>query len=268
MRNRMLNNPCWNQPKGSTLQALRNHRKIDYRCEAVKTGDNVTNVYLYGDIVDEQPIDWWTGEPIEGEWIFPENVRDIFNGITTANVDLHLNTYGGSVFAGIAIANYLREHSANVTAYVDGIAASAGSIVASACDKVVMYDNSMMMIHRASSMAYGNAEELEKEVETLKTIDKAVLASYSRFYGDFDELEALVKAETWFTASDALDCGLCDEIAYRGKSEEGEGEGVEQPEPTNEQPTNEQPANEQPATQAQAQLIPNWIVNLMALQNK
>ena len=102
---------------------------------------------------------------------------------------------------------------ANKTVYVDGIAASAASVIAMAGDKIVMPENAMMMIHRAWGMAAGNQEELLKYCELLERIDNSMADVYSKRTGQaVDKVKEMMKAETWMDFKDAKSLGFCDEI--------------------------------------------------------
>ena len=180
-------------------------QKIPRRFELSAT-EETTVMYLYGYVTS---VDYWN----DGDVIATADVLAALKKVTTPNLDIHINSFGGSAFDGIAIHNLLKQHSAKVTAYIDGIAASAASIIALGASEVVMPENAMMMIHCASTIAWGNAKELRKEADDLEKIDEAVRTSYmSKFNGTEKQLITLLENETWLTAKDALKVGLCDEI--------------------------------------------------------
>jgi ATP-dependent Clp protease, protease subunit len=107
----------------------------------------------------------------------------------------------------------LKNHKATINIHIDGYAASGASVIAMAGDKIIMPKNTMMMIHRAWTFAYGNAAELRKIANDLEKIDTAVTESYtSRFVGERSELERLLDEETWLTAAECKVLGFCDEI--------------------------------------------------------
>ena len=190
-------------------------KKIDFRLEVKKDADrNVAIVYLYGDIVDERPTDWWDGKEVEGDFIIPKDVREIIDGIAEENIELHINSYGGSVFASVAIFNFLKASGKNITAYNDGICASGASLILMAGNKVIMPANTMLMIHRASTFGWGNCKDLRAVAETLEKLDNStVLETYkTRFNGTDAELMNLIDSETWISAREAYDYGLCDEL--------------------------------------------------------
>lgn len=124
-----------------------------------------------------------------------------------------VNSGGGDVFDGFAIYNALRRYSGKVTARVDGIAASAASLVVMAGDTIVMPENAMMMIHNAWTIAAGDAAELRKTAELLDKTRDGIVAAYRNKCGlTDDEIVAMMDAETWMTAGEAKDRGFADLI--------------------------------------------------------
>ncbi|MFS2106251.1 head maturation protease, ClpP-related [Ralstonia sp. Ralssp135] len=124
-----------------------------------------------------------------------------------------VNSGGGDVFDGFAIYNALRRYSGKVTARVDGIAASAASLVAMAGDTIVMPENAMMMIHNAWTIAAGDASALRKTAELLDKTRDGIVAAYRNKCGlADDEIVAMMDAETWMTASEAKERGFADQI--------------------------------------------------------
>ena len=148
-----------------------------------------------------------------GGW-FGTNAADFVTELDALDVDeleVHVNSPGGAVWDGIAIMNALKAHRARVTVIVDGIAASAASIVAMGGDEVVMAEGSQMMIHRASGGAWGNAAFLRDTAAILDKIDGNLAGIYARRAGGTREswLE-LMTAETWYDAAEAVEAGLAD----------------------------------------------------------
>lgn len=134
--------------------------------------------------------------------------------LNVSTMDLHLNSYGGEVFDGIAIYECLRVHPADITTYVDGIAASIASVIAMAGNRVVMGRNAQMMIHNASGGCWGNADDMR---ETATLLDR-VSANIANIYADrtgvpAETWQAAMSAETWYFGSEAVDAGLADELA-------------------------------------------------------
>lgn len=128
-------------------------------------------------------------------------------------IDLHVNSPGGSVFEGMAMYTLLKNHPAQIYSYVDGVALSMGSVIALAGDVVSMPRNAFMMIHNPLASAYGEAKDLEKMAETLAVIKRGIVAIYTARTGRSDEeISALMDAETWMTGDDALAMGFVDEV--------------------------------------------------------
>ncbi|WP_413708265.1 head maturation protease, ClpP-related [Ralstonia sp. Ralssp110] len=124
-----------------------------------------------------------------------------------------VNSGGGDVFDGFAIYNALRRYSGKVTARVDGIAASAASLVVMAGDTIVMPENAMMMVHNAWTIAAGDAAQMRKTAELLDKTRDGIVAAYRNKCGlTDDEIVAMMDAETWMTAAEAKDRGFADQI--------------------------------------------------------
>ena len=148
-----------------------------------------------------------------GGW-FGTNAAEFVGELDALDVDeleVHINSPGGAVWDGLAIMNALKQHRARVTIIVDGLAASAASIIAMAGDEVVMAEGSQMMIHRASGGAWGNAAFLRDTAAILDKIDGNLAGIYARRAGGTREswLE-LMTAETWYDAAEAVEAGLAD----------------------------------------------------------
>jgi ATP-dependent protease ClpP protease subunit len=125
--------------------------------------------------------------------------------------EIHINSFGGDVFEGMAIYNMLKTR--NVTTYVDGIAASIASVIALSAKKVIMYKNTMMMIHNVWVLAAGDGNEMQKQSDRLKVINDIVVKIYQDKTGlPEDEIKALMNAETFLNANAALEKKFIDEI--------------------------------------------------------
>ncbi|MFE0801092.1 head maturation protease, ClpP-related [Streptomyces sp. NPDC058812] len=152
-------------------------------------------------------------------------------GISSPRMRVRINSPGGSVFEGIAIANALRAHPAAVTVQVDAIAASIASVIAMAGDRIEMAPNSMLMIHDASGMAWGNAREMEEMAELLDLISDNIADAYAqRAGGTREQWRERMRAETWYLPEDAVDNGLADEAVTAPKTG-APTEPVTEPEP-------------------------------------
>lgn len=140
------------------------------------------------------------------------------NGISTPEIALHLNSPGGDVFAARAMVAAIAAHPSKITAHIDGLAASAASYVAMACDSVVMQEGALMMIHNAWCISMGNASDLRTTAALLDKIDNSIVADYQRKTGlPTDELQAMMAAETWMDATEAVAKGFADSVATNTK---------------------------------------------------
>jgi ATP-dependent protease ClpP protease subunit len=147
-----------------------------------------------------------------------EFIADL-RGVTAPNLRVRINSPGGSVFEGIAIANALRSHPANVTVQVDGIAASIASVIAMAGDRIEMAPNTMLMIHDASGLCMGDAADMQEMAELLDLISDNIADAYAaRAGGTRDDWRALMRAETWYLPEDAVTAGLADEATTSPKA--------------------------------------------------
>lgn len=131
-----------------------------------------------------------------------------------AAIDLRLNSPGGSVFDAVAIYNALKRHPGEITVWIDGIAASAASYVAMAGDTVIMPENAFIMIHDPSGLVMGTAEDMRATAEALDKVKGSLIQGYATKSGQSDdEIAALMAAETWLDAQEALELGFIDRIA-------------------------------------------------------
>ncbi len=177
------------------------NKKADIRFES-ENDNKEAKLYVYGPI---------------GGFLFSENsAQSIKRRLQETDADtihVHINSPGGSAFDGVAISNQLKSHNAEIIVHVDGLAASAASVIAMAGDKIIMPENTMMMIHRAATIEMGDAKVFEKTAKDLRKIDTALAASYKeRFVGDKAELDQLLDDETFLTADEAVAFGLADVV--------------------------------------------------------
>lgn len=141
--------------------------------------------------------------------------------ITASEITLRLNSPGGEIFDGIAIYNTLRSHTARVTVHVDSLAASIASVIAMAGDRIVMLSHSQMMIHDAMTVAVGNAGELREMAEMLDRQSDNIAGIYAeRAGGTVKQWRSRMTAETWYSAAEAVEAGLADELVKPARQEE------------------------------------------------
>lgn len=157
-------------------------------------------VYLY------DPIDSWFGVTAK------DFARD-WNQLDADQIDLFINSPGGDVFEAIAILNIIRRTEANVTAHVDGLAASAASFIAMGADEVVMSRNAELMVHDAWGFAYGNAQDMRDLAVDLDRVSDNIASIYAgKAGGDTAAWRDVMRAETWYSAEEAVTAGLADRV--------------------------------------------------------
>lgn len=185
----------------------------NYNIKQIAENQNVLQIYLYGEI-EPATFDIWEGKKVSKN--SAEYIRSLIESNKNINeIEIYINSIGGYVNEGVSIYNLLKRQSVPVTAYIDGMACSIASVVAMAADKIVMPSNTTMMIHHAIGGCYGNAKEHREFAAQLDKISEASTNSYLVHAGDKltrETLEPLLNAETFLTAQEAFELGLCDEI--------------------------------------------------------
>ena len=167
--------------------------------------DSSADLFFYGDIVSET----WQSEWYEDD-MAPGDVKEFLDQLDgTENINIHINSGGGSVFGGIAIYNMLRRNNAHKTVYVDGLAASIASVIMMAGDEIVMPKNATVMIHKPSASYFfttKNADDLRKDADSLDTCQEAIMQTYmTKAKVDKEEIEQKVNNETWLTGEEVAE---------------------------------------------------------------
>lgn len=166
-----------------------------------------SEILLYGPIAGERS--WW------GDEVTPRSFAEDLESLNGKDVTVRINSGGGDVFAAHAIHNQLIAYKGKVTVVIDGLAASAATIIAVAGDRIIMPSNALFMIHNPAiglSDYYG-AEELAQAVNALNAIKDSIVAAYrKRCKVSAEEIAAMMDAETWMGAAECLEKGFVDEI--------------------------------------------------------
>lgn len=179
----------------------------------------------------EGPID---NDNFWGDEITPAMFRDDLEA-EDGDVTVWINSPGGNVFAAAEIYTMLKEYAGAVTVRIASIAASAASVIAMAGDQVQMSPTALLMIHNPSTIAMGNAKDMEKAIETLNEVKESIINAYIAKTGlRHNKVAELMESETWMNAKKALDLGFCDEILYEAKKTEPS----EEPEDVTDEPEN------------------------------
>lgn len=173
-------------------------------------------ITLYGDVMSQQPIDWWSGEPEPGLYITPEGfMEDLAAVKDKARITVKLNSCGGDLYTGIAIHNALKALSGDVNVIVEGIAASAASVIMCAGNTVTVYPGSLIMIHGVSVMLWDslNIQDMKQLIKGMDASERAVAEIYDEKTGlGVDSLRSMMTKETWMTGREALDKGFADTL--------------------------------------------------------
>ena len=143
---------------------------------------------------------------------FAQDLKSCGNNLKQIN--LHIHSPGGDVFDGIAIYNLLKNHPANVTVYIDGLAASMASVIAMAGNEVIMPENAMMMIHKPWGIQGGDAEDMRKYADLLDKVENTLIPAYANKTGKTpEELAEMLSVETWLNGKECVEQGFADKLA-------------------------------------------------------
>ena len=192
--------------------------KYSFRQEA---GSGTLDLYIYSEVcADYYDVDEnWNLVKVQSETSADYFRRQLEEHRNVTQINVYINSMGGSVVEGYGIYSQLKRHPAQKTAYIDGFACSIASIIACAADTVVAYPNSMMMIHEMEDGVFGNADAMREAADALDKImegNRQVYLAKSAGKLTEAELSEMLKAETWLTAQDCLRCGLVDEVREQG----------------------------------------------------
>ena len=172
-------------------------------------GSDSAEITLYGDVCSQQPTNWWTGEALPGNFITPEGFLDDLALIKDkAEIVVKINSGGGDLYTGIAIHNALKGLKGHKTVIVEGLAASAASVIACAGDDVQVHPGSIIMIHGAAVgvVDYMTAEDVKKIGKNLEAANNAIAQIYHEKTGlEVETLRSMMKSETWMVGQDAVD---------------------------------------------------------------
>ena len=165
--------------------------------------EEICDIYLYGDI---------------GEWdeVNSYDFRCSLSNIEdTKPINIHISSYGGEVNEGLAIGSLIKQHKGKTVAIIDSWACSIASIIACSCDEIEMYSSSMLMIHNALCGIIGNAKELREQADILDKVTESLKTVYLSKANEsltLEKLTELMDNESWLSANECIEYGLCDRI--------------------------------------------------------
>lgn len=169
----------------------------------VKNKVTKSDIYIYGEIANDKIWD---------EDVTPCEIKEELMRLkANTKVTLHINSPGGSVFAGMTIYNTLSVLAQHVTARIEGLAASIASVVAMAANTVYIPDTAMIMLHNPSGVARGESDEMRKTAELLDTVKGIIISVYEKKTGlPYKQLSDMMDAETWLTGQEAIPLNFSD----------------------------------------------------------
>jgi len=185
-------------PKGAHRGRRRYFAKVNPRFE-VEVAETGADLLIYDEI---SPFG-----------VSATQIRQALDEIDAPDINVRINSPGGDVFDGIAIHNDLRAHPADIHVHVVGLAASAASLIAMAGDTITMADNAHLMIHNAWTLAVGDHNDLREMADILQGIDTTLARTYASRTGvDVDDVTAMMDAETWLSADQAIELGFAEGV--------------------------------------------------------
>lgn len=242
------------QPNSDNLIEYRNGDEVIGTIEKREASNGAFDVFIHGAIGNSE----WD-KMFDDSVVIPSDVLGMFESMKGSNaINIHINSPGGSVFNGMAIANALKSTGAKTVSYVEGNAGSISSIIALSCDEVYMYNGTFTLLHKPSLTVSGNAYDLKKGIETLNVIQEGMLDVYmskAKEGVERSQIEKIVNKETWLTAEMASEIfdinvinkkekenrGIIDEVLETlNKQKEIREQGATEPE--GEEPENEEGA--------------------------
>ncbi|HAU5532544.1 TPA: ClpP-like prohead protease/major capsid protein fusion protein [Proteus mirabilis] len=174
------------------------NQKSWFRMQAKE--DQTADIYIYDEI---------------GGWGISARrfTEDLISLGNLSHINLHIHSPGGEVFDGIAIYNQLKNHSATITVYIDGLAASMASVIAMVGDTVIMPKNAMMMIHKPWGVSWGDANDMREYADLLDKLENVLIPAYVAKTGKTtEEITAMLEQETWLDGDECVEHGFADKV--------------------------------------------------------
>lgn len=168
-------------------------------------------IFFYSDVTEQSAL-----ELNQALYELDSKLKNTFNFLGpdfVPHIKLHINSFGGSVFAGLAILDTIRRLKSEVHTYIDGAAASAATIISVAGKKRYIGKNSFMLIHQLSTMNYGKFSELEDDMENNRRLMKLIKDIYKQYTKvPMKQIDEILKHDLWFDSAKCLELGLVDQV--------------------------------------------------------
>ncbi len=201
--------------------------KLNRTCYAMASVDGKeAEITMYGEVVDSQPYDYWTGEPVPGSFIIKDEfIEDLQSVAACDTITIRMDSVGGDAGVGLFIHNKLRDLAnagKKLKCVVDGVAMSAGSVIMAACDEVIVHSSSLIMVHKTWEFLFGgyNADELKTLATSLETWDKALVKVYERKTGLSAAVITHMMADTtYMTGDEAIEKHFADTLSEEDGAE-------------------------------------------------
>ncbi len=175
---------------------MKNFKYLDIK----NISDDTADIYFYGEIVGDEWEKWSDTDTC------PQDIIVVLKKTENRDLNIFINSPGGSVFAGLAIYNILKRRPEKKTVYIDGVAASIASIIAMVGDEIIMPQNSFLMIHKPFSYVSGNADDMRKMADDLDILQSSIEEVYKSKLKNIENIELIknmMAAETWLTAKES-----------------------------------------------------------------
>lgn len=179
-------------------------------------GESELEINMYGEVVESVPVDWWTGKAKEGMYICEKDfLEDLDKYKEKDRITVRINSVGGDLYAGLAIANRMKELKAEIITVADALCASAAVAIYQAGDTRKIFSGSQIMIHEPSCYIYGryDVQGIKKVEKQLEAGKKSLIETYKERTGRTEEdIEQMITAGSWMTGQEAIDEGFADEM--------------------------------------------------------
>lgn len=199
---------------GGTIQPTGECIKKAY--DFLENNDDELEINMYGEVVESIPVDWWTGKPVDGLYISEKDfLNDLEKYKDKKKITIRINSVGGDLYAGLAIANRIKDLKAEVITIADALCASAAVSIYQTGSTRKLYTGSQIMIHEPSCRLFGryDVQGIKKVQRQLEAGKKSIIESYRERTGrTVEDLEQMITGDCWMTGQEAVEEGFADEV--------------------------------------------------------